>query len=180
MKKVLMATLTLLLVAGGAMANGPGGAGGRGGDGGPGGGGPLGGNVLVASDGTAFVTRTVTDSATNTSTTQLIAVRSTGTTAWTITLTNRRGLLLSGSNLLSVADSTGTDGVASSTITAISTATGATAWTLTRAGHITDLEPFSGGTYAIVVTPAATSGAAATRSLIAISGSGTVLWSASL
>jgi len=156
MKKAGIATLTLLLVAGAAMAQH---------------GGPGGGEVLVASNGTVFITSVVRDSATETATTQIVAVTTSGAKAWTATLANGGRLTLSGNNLLSVSDGT---------ITAINTATGATAWTLTQSGRVMELEPFSGGTYAIVVTPAATSGAAATRSLIAISSSGTVLWSVSL
>jgi hypothetical protein len=175
MKKVLMTTIALLMVTSLAMANGGGrGPGGPGGDFGFG----PGGELLVSSDGTVFLTRTVSDSATGAATTTITAVRSTRTTAWTATLPVRDGhLTLSGTNLLSVTSSMATDGTVSSTITAISTASGATAWTLTRAGRVTELEAFNGGTYAIVVTPAATTGAAATRSLIAISPTGTVLWS---
>ena len=175
MKKVLIATLTLLLVAGVAMAQRGPMHEGRG----PGGAAPGGGNLIVASNGTVFVTRVVTDSATNSASTQVVAITSSGSQAWTATLANRGHLTLSGNVLLSVSDAS-TGSALSSTITAINIATGATAWTLNQAGHVMDLEPFSGGTYAIVVTPAATSGAAATRSLIAISGSGTVLWSVSL
>jgi len=130
-------------------------------------GGPGGGHLIVASDGTVLVTRTVTDSATDTSTTTLTAITSSGTQAWSVTLTDRGQLTLSGSNILSIAE-----GV----ITARSLATGAVAWTLTVTGHVTDLEPFSGGTYAVVVAPPATEGGTATRTLIAISSSGAELW----
>ena len=73
-----------------------------------------------------------------------------------------------------------TDSVVTSTVTARSTATGAVAWTATVNGRITDLEPFSGGTYAIVVTPATTSGGTATRSVVAFSNSGVKLWTVAL
>jgi hypothetical protein len=177
MKRIAVLALSLLLTAGVASARG----GGNGGHGGPGDGpdgGP--GNALVASDGTIFVTRVVTDSATNTATTQIVAVSPAGATLWTQTLTNGRGhLVLSGSNLLSVSDSS-TDTATTSTITARSTATGAVAWTVTLNGHITDLEPFSGGTYVILVVPPATEGGTATRSLVAISNSGATLWTVAL
>jgi outer membrane protein assembly factor BamB len=173
MKKVQIASLVLLLVAGAAMAQ-------RGGhEGNRGGGGPEGGGLIVGSNGTVFVTSVVRDSATDTSSMRIVAITSAGSQAWTATLANRGHLTLSGNVLLSVSDSsTGT--AVSSTITAINTTTGATAWTLNQAGRVLDLEPFSGGTYATVVTPAAAAGAAATRSLVAISSSGTVLWSVSL
>jgi len=173
MKRIVILTLSLLLTAGIAEARGGGHPGGPGG-------GPDGGNAIVASDGTIFVMRVVTDSATDTSTAQIIAVSSSGATLWTQTISEGRGrLLLSGSNLLSVSGSS-TDSATSSTITARSTATGAVAWTATVSGRVTDLEPFSGGTYAIVVTPPATEGGTATRSLVAISSSGATLWTVAL
>lgn len=179
MKRILTATLVMLLTAGVALANGPGGRG-PGGPGGPNDGGmPGGGNAIVAADGTLFVTRRVVDTATNTSTTQLIAITTAGSTAWTVTLTDNGHFRLSGSNLLSVSSSA-TDTAVTSTVTARSTATGAVAWTATINGRVTDLEPFSGGTYAIVVTPAATTGGTATRSVVALSNSGTTLWTAAI
>ena len=177
MKRILIATLAMLLTAGAALANGGGGRG-PGGPGGPEGGGP-GGNAIVAADGTLFVTRRVVDTATNTSTTQLVAITTAGSTAWSVTLTDNGHLRLSGSNLLSVSSSS-TDTAVTSTVTARSTATGAVAWTATLNGRVTDLEPFSGGTYAIVVTPAATTGGTATRSVVALSNSGATLWTASI
>lgn len=173
MKKAFITTVGLLMLASAAFANG-----GHGGPGGPGdfGGAPEG-NLIVASDGTLFITRSVVDTGTNTATTTVTAIRSTGATAWTATLPNRVGhLVLSGSNLLSVTSSAASDGTVSSTITALSTASGAVAWTRTIAGRITDLTPFSGGTYAVVVTPATTTGGTATRQIVAIGNDGSVLW----
>lgn len=179
MKRIAVFTLALLLTAGIASAQRGGGRPGGGPGGGPDGG-PHGGNAIVASDGTIFVMRVVTDSATNDATTQIIAVSSSGATLWTQSISEGRGrLLLSGSNLLSVSDSS-TDTAVSSAITARSTATGAVAWTATINGRVTDLEPFSGGTYAIVVNPPATEGGTATRSLVAISNSGATLWTVAL
>lgn len=175
MKRVLIAFLAVMMIAGGAFARGGGpGGGGRGGDErGPGGG------LLVADNGTVFVTRTIFDDATDTSSTEVRAISTSGATLWTITLANRGHLTLSGNNLLTVSDaSSGT--TAASTITAINGATGANAWTLNVNGRVQSLEPFSGGTYAVVVVPAATEGGTATRSLIAISNSGTILWTVNL
>jgi hypothetical protein len=180
MKRVLVALLTLTMLAGAAYA-GPGGGGARGGHGPEGAGDDLrGGGVIVADNGTVFVTRLVTDSTAGTTSTQIVAINAAGTTVWSATLSDRRGhLVLSGSNLLSVTDSS-TDTAVSSTITAISTATGAQAWTVTLNGRIAELEPFSGGTYAIVIVPAATTGGTATRNLVAISNSGATLWTVAL
>jgi hypothetical protein len=178
MKRILIATLVMLLTAGVALA-GPGGGRGPGGPGGPGPDGPGGGNAIVLADGTLIVTRHVVDMATDTSTTQLIAITPAGTTAWSVTLTDGGHFTVSGSNLLSVSSSA-TDTAVTSTVTARFTATGGVAWTATINGRVTDLEPFSGGTYAIVVTPAAAAGGTPTRSVVALSSSGATLWTASL
>jgi hypothetical protein len=176
MKRVLILTFAMLMIAAAATANG--GHGGPGGDlgdfdrGGAG--------AVVGSDGTIYITRSVVDTGTNTVTTTVTAVRPTGTTAWTATITTRGRLILSGSNLLSLNETRATDGTITSTITAIATATGATAWTRTISGEAQELQPFSGGTYAIVVTPATTSGGTATRSLVAIGNDGSVLWTVNL
>lgn len=178
MKRALIAFLAVMMIAGGAFAQG--GGGGRGGHG-PGGddGGP-GANLIVTDNGTVFIVNTARDSATDTSTTTIKAISTSGATLWTATLSSGRGhLFLSGGNLLSVTDSSTTTAV-QSTITAIATATGATAWTLNVAGRVQGLEAFSGGTYAVVVVPPAAEGGAATRSLVAISNSGTILWSVAL
>jgi hypothetical protein len=173
MKKTLITTIAMLMLASLAFANG-------GGRGGPGGRGPAdfgGDNLLVAADGTVFLTRTVVDTSTRTATTTVTAIRPTGVTAWTATLANRdERLVLSGSNLLSVTSSAASDGTVSSTITALSTSSGAVAWTRTLSGRVTELEPFSGGTYAIVATQATTNGGTATRQLVAIGNDGSVLW----
>jgi hypothetical protein len=172
MKRLSVAVLALLMTASLAYANGGGGHRGA-----PGGDAPAGGNLIVAADGTVLVTRTVTDSATNTSTTTLTAFNTAGVQAWSVTLTDRGHFVLSGSNLLSVAEGA-TEGT--SVITARSLSTGAVAWTVNITGRVTDLETFNGGTYAVVVVPPATTGGTATRSLIAISNTGATLWTKAL
>lgn len=148
------------------------------------GGGPIGpgaafagpeGGLTVGSDGTVYLTSTTV--ANNVATTTIKAVRSTGTVAWTATITGRGHFTLSGSNLLTVSEPAPASGeTVTSTITAISTLSGATAWTRTITGRVGQLHPFSGGTYAEVIVPAATSGGTATRSLVAIGNDGAVLW----
>jgi outer membrane protein assembly factor BamB len=163
-----------------------GGGGGRG-PGGPGPGGPgfddrRPGGLIIATDGTVFV-RKATSSGTTT-TEQVQAISASGTTLWTATLpTGAERLTLSGNNLIAVSDTSTTSAnitTVTSTLTAINTATGAIAWTLTIDGRIDELRPFSGGTYAVVTTPATTSGGTATRTLKAISSSGAILWSIAL
>jgi outer membrane protein assembly factor BamB len=174
MKKLIIA-VTLCMVAAIAGANGPGDA--RGGPGGPGEG--RGGDLIVGTDGTVYIfTETVSGT---TITTTLKAVSSTGAVLWTATPATRARFILSGANLISVATTQATTTTAaSSTLTALSASTGTQAWTLTIDGIVTDLHPYSGGTYAIVVTPSATAGTAATRQLVAISNAGVVLWKTTL
>ena len=180
--RILIATLACLIVTTGAFAQrgpAPTNGGGHGPEMGMGMGehGPDSG-LIIASNGTVILSSGTYDSATNTSTTTLKAISSSGAVLWTQTYTNLRAQFqLSGSNLLSVTEVAATDGTVTSTITAISIATGTTAWTKTINGRVQDLKPFNGGTYAIVIVPAATTGGSATRTLVAISDSGATLWS---
>jgi hypothetical protein len=182
-KRALTAALALMMTAGLALANERGGPGGAGGPGG----GPRGeegphGNLTVGSDGTVYIVRAAATSTAATQVFEVVAIRSTGTTAFTTTLpSGAHGVELSGANLLAVTDTTVT-GAATPTekITAISTSAGATAWTLNIDGRVASLEPFSSGTYVIIFKPAATSSGTATRTLEAVSSSGAVLWSVTL
>lgn len=180
MKRILIATLAFSMIAAMGLAQhmGPGGMGpgnGPGFDfGGPGG------NFVVDTNGAVYVTDTVIDTGTRTATTTVKAISSSGSQLWSATVSNARGPRLSGPNLLFIGQSTGSDGSVSGVLTAISSSSGAVAWTQTVSGHITDLEPFNGGTYAIVVKPASTTGSSASRSLVALSNSGAILWTISL
>lgn len=156
MKKIAVVVFALLMTA--AIASAQHGGGPRPG---PGGEGPEG-HAIVGSDGTIFLVDDGT----------ITAVRSTGVVAWTKTLTTEGRLVLSSSNLIQVSASRATDGTITSTLTAISTASGATAWTKTFTGRV-DLEPFSGGTYAIVSTSTA-------RSLVGIGNDGSTLFTLAL
>jgi len=173
MKRFFIATIAVTMLASIANAN-QGGGPGRGGEG------YDDSAAIVASNGTVFVTSSVIDTSTQTSTTTIKAINSSGSMIWTATLSNSRRLELSGSNLISTNQTTASDGTVSTTLTAISTSSGSMAWTRTLSGRVTFLEPFSAGTYAIVVVPATTSGGSATRSLVAIGNDGTVLWTVSL
>jgi hypothetical protein len=155
----------------------PTGTAGPGHDGGPAGGG----GVLVAADGTACIVSEVS-TGTNTYAQQIEAITTSGNVAWKVTLDSGHGRLeLAGSNLIAVSHTEATSTTAaSSTITAYSTATGAKAWSLTLAGNVGDIHPFSGGIYAVQVIPPATTGGTATRNLVAISNSGAVLWKVSV
>lgn len=182
MKKAAASLFALMMMATMAMAEGRGGQGGGAGRGPAGIDGPRdgGGNVQVAADGTVYITRTVLDNTAGTITTQVTAVRSTGTVAFNVSLAGHRHLFLSGSNLISVSETSATGGAVSTTLSGISSSTGAATWTRTLAGRVHSLEAFSGGTYAIVAAPAATAGGSATRSLVAIGNDGSVLWTVAL
>jgi hypothetical protein len=170
MKRSLIA-VAMMLVATFAFANGgghgPGGGDNRRDDGG-------GANLLVAADGTAFLIQRVTDA----TTTRVVAISPSGATSWTATLPANSGhgdLVLSGTNLIAISTPRPADGTAAtaSTLTAISTASGAIAWTLTLPGVAQDVRPFSGGTYVIVTSTT-------TRSLVAVSNSGAILFTTPL
>ncbi|HKO01914.1 MAG TPA: hypothetical protein VJ032_09495 [Thermoanaerobaculia bacterium] len=176
MKKTVIAVL-LCMVAAIAGANGPGaghgGPGEMGGDHGPGG------ELIVGTDGTVYIFSETVSGTTISS--QVEAISSTGAVLWKATPSTRGHFVLSGTNLISVATTQATTTTAaSSTLTALSASSGTQAWTLTIDGIVTDLHPYSGGTYAIVVTPATTTGGTATRQLVAISNAGVVLWKTTL
>jgi len=175
MKKTFALTFVLfLLLASMASAQHRGGPGGGPGDPGPGG------HAIVGSDGTIYLETVTVDTTARTSSTKLTAVRPTGTIAWTATVANAHGFELSGSNLITATRSEAADGTVSTTLTAISTSSGAVAWTRTLTGNAGELQPFANGTYVFVVVPPATSGGTATRSLVAIGNDGSVLWTLSL
>jgi hypothetical protein len=178
MKKPVFAVLTILMMAAFASANEHGGGAPDHGMG-PGGPGPEGAHAIVGSDGTIYLPTATTTG--GTTTVSVKAIRSSGATAWTATLpAGARRLELSDGNLLTETVATASDGTVTTTLTAISTATGATAWTKAITGHVGDLVPFNGGTYVFVIVPPATSGGSATRSIIAIDNSGNTLWTVNL
>jgi hypothetical protein len=172
MKKTGIAVLALLMAATFAVANehggGPGGPGGRGVEGD--------GHLSVAADGTVIVTRAAASSTTATPVAEVIAIRN-GAIAWSSTLPSpRSNVEISGSQVIEVTDTTATGASTPTTgLTALNVSTGAQAWTLSITGRVQDLTPFSGGTYAVVIIPATTTGGTATRNLVAISSTGAVL-----
>ena len=177
MKRIPIAFLALMLVAGVASAHNGGAA--DHGPGGPGDGGLDGGRAIVGSDGTIYVMKAATDAA-GAKVAQIVAIRSTGTTAWTVTLaTERFDAELSGSNLIVETEST-TNSVTTTTLTAYSTASGTAVWTKALDGRASRIEPFSGGTYVIVVKAATTTGGTATRTLVSLGNDGSTLWSVAL
>jgi hypothetical protein len=177
MKKTGIAVLALLMAATFAIADDHGGPVGPGGPGpdGPGGG------LSVAADGTVIITRAAASSTRTTPVAEIVAVRN-GAIAWTSTLPSpRTDIELSDSQVIEVFDGTAKGATTpTTTLTALSVSSGTQAWTLNITGRVNDLTPFNGGTYAVVIVPAATSGGTATRSIVAISSSGTVLWTVAI
>jgi len=171
MKKTGIAVLTLLMIATFAVANDHGGPGG-----GPGGRGIEGdGHLSVAADGTVIVKRAAASSTTATPVAEVIAIRN-GAIAWSATLPSpRTEVELSGAQVIEVTDTTVSGASTPTTgLTALNVSNGAQAWTLSITGRVEDLTPFSGGTYAVVIIPATTTGGTATRNLVAISSTGVV------
>lgn len=172
MKRLLTLTFALSMIAAVAAADNGHGSGGF--NFGPGGG------VIVDANGTIYVSDSVIDRATRSSTTTIKAISSSGSVLWTATVSNAHGPRLSGPNLLFTDTTKASDGTVSTVLTAISTSSGSVAWTQTFNGAVTELDPFSAGTYIVVVTPAATTGGTASRSLMAIDNNGKTLWTVSL
>ena len=177
MKKIPFVFLALMMVAAIASAQHGGGPGPEHGPGGPGEyGGP--GGAQLGSDGSIYLAK-VTETSNDVYTTTITAVRPSGTVGWTATVNARAHVTVSDGNVIAESSVRNSDGTITTTLNAFSASTGAAAWTVTLNGHA-QLIPFSGGTYAIVVVPPATSGGTATRSLIAISNSGSTLFTLAL
>jgi outer membrane protein assembly factor BamB len=176
MKKISIAVLALLMAATFAVADDHGHPGGPGGGPGPGRGFEGDAHLNVAADGTVIVTRAAASSTTANPVSEVVAIRN-GAIAWSATLPSpHAGVEISGSQVIEVIDSTATGATTpTTTLTALSISNGAQAWTLNITGRVANLTPFSGGTYAVVIVPATTTGGTATRNLVAISSSGTVL-----
>jgi hypothetical protein len=176
MKKTGIAVLALLMIATFAVANDHGGPGGAGPSGGPAERGIEGDSHLtVAADGTVIVRRAAASSTAANPVAEVIAIRN-GAIAWSATLSSlRTDIVLSGSQVIEVTDTTAS-GVSTPTtgLTALNVSNGAQAWTLSITGRVEDLTPYSGGTDAVVIIPATTTGGTATRNLVAISSTGVV------
>jgi len=172
MKKTGILVLALLMTATLAVADQHGGPE----QGGPGRGPEDGGHLSVAADGTVIVTRAAASSTSTNRVSEVVAIRN-GAIVWTATLPSpRTEVEISGSQVIEVIDSTASGATTpSTTLTALAVSNGAQVWTLNINGRVTDLTPFSGGTYAVVIIPATTTGGTATRNLVAISSSGTIL-----
>jgi hypothetical protein len=176
MKKTITAVLALMMAATIAVANDHGGPpAGPGGPAGPGRGVEGDGHLSVAADGTVVVVRAAASSTTANPVAEVIAIRG-GAIAWSATLPSPHSdVEISGSQVIEVTDTTASGASSpTTTLTALALSNGAQAWTLNITGRVADLNPYNGGTYAVVIVPAATTGGTPTRNLVAISSTGTV------
>jgi len=175
MKKTGIAVLALLMIATFAVANEHGGGPGPAAGVGHGPEGEGGGYLDVAADGSVIVRRAAASSTETNRVAEVVAIRN-GAVAWTATLPSpRTETEISGTQVIEVNEPTPAAGATpTTTLTALSIANGAQAWTLNITGRVNSLTPFNGGTYAVVIIPAATSGGTATRNLVAISSSGVI------
>lgn len=148
---------------------------------------------LVGSDGTAYALRVATSRAGAPAAFEVVAVRPSGAIGWTAAVASGiPSIDLSGSDLLVTTRTIGTPSAAASTLTALSTASGAARWTVKLDGIALAVEPFSGGTYVTVMKPSqagssggmqgnhgqATGGGA--RTLVAVGTDGKILWTLAL
>jgi hypothetical protein len=175
MKKTITVALALMMAATIAVANDRGGPPAGPGGPGPGRGVEGDGHLSVATDGTVVVVRAAASSTTGNPVAEVIAIRG-GAIAWSATLSSPRSdVEISGSQVIEVTDTTASGASSpTTTLTALALSNGAQAWTLNITGRVADLIPYSGGTYAVVIVPAATTGGTPTRNLVAISSTGTV------
>lgn len=152
--------------------------------------------LVVGSDDTAYVIHG--DDATTPAKFAVAAVRPSGAVAWTVPVgPAATSIHLSGALLLVATHPVGFSwqqppAEPGSEIRALSTASGIEQWAVQLDGFVFDIEPFSGGTYALVAKPGtAPSGGpgngpstpscpCGTLQLVAIGNDGSILWSQTL
>lgn len=151
--------------------------------------------LTVGADGVVYTLRGVTTT-TGVPRVEVVAIRPTGTTAWTATVDGRMTRLELSGNLVLVASGNGGMGMdrgngstdEKSRLVALSAASGAVQWQVEIDGVAMAIEPFAGGVYALVVKWEGTTsggtgmhrGAIGTktvkRSLAAFDTAGKLLW----
>ena len=155
--------------------------------------------LIVGSDGTVYTVRISNPTTTQAATFEVVAVRPSGAIGWTASVNAGMTFIeLSGNNLLVTSSPHGFDmgygqtpTTTSSTLVALSTASGSVQWTLQLDGFAFDVEPFAGGTYVTVAEPAQSNNSGGmhggtgsvsygTRTLVAVGNDGKVLWSVPL
>ncbi|MEO8034913.1 MAG: hypothetical protein ABI837_10830 [Acidobacteriota bacterium] len=161
-------------------------------------GGGMGHSLIVGADGVAYALRTAATT-NSTSAVEVVAIRPSGTIAWTASLDGRMTRLEASGNLLLVSsgdgdlgmDGSGEAGDEKSRLVALSSASGSVQWQVELDGLAASIEPFSGGVYVQVVRHDGASpgngmhnGSNGTivmkRAVMAIDNAGKVLWTLDL
>lgn len=159
----------------------------------------MGQSLVVGTDGVLFTLRTSETSTTQVPAVDVVAIRPTGTQAWSTKVEGRMTRLELAGALVLVAtgggdmgmDGSFDDETDASRLVALSAASGAVQWSLALNGHVASLEPFSGGVYALLMRHDGTNsgnsmhnGSNGTtlmkRSIAAIDNAGKVLWTIDL
>lgn len=158
-------------------------------------GGGMGRSLIVGSDGVVYTLRTSTTTTSQLSSVEVVAIRPSGTTAWTARFDGVMNRLQLSGNLLLVSSgdmNMGMNGgnrnaVDSSSLVALSAASGSVQWQADLDGFVAAIEPFSGGVYALIVRQNGTNGGngmhngsnrttSMTRLVVAFDNAGKVLW----
>ena len=159
----------------------------------------MGQSLIVGSDGVLYTLRTSETTTTQVPAVDVVAIRPTGTQAWSTKVDGRMTRLELAGTLVLVATGSGDMGMDgsfddetdASRLVALSAASGAVQWNLALDGHVASLEPFSGGVYALLMRHDGTNsgngmhnGSNGTtlmkRSVAAIDNAGKVLWTIDL
>lgn len=158
-------------------------------------GGAMGQALTVGSDGVVYTLRTTGATGSSVPAVQVIAIRPSGTVAWSasvdggmtrVKLSGNVLLIANGGEDMGMNNRTATANDDKSQLVALSTASGSVQWTLDVDGFVSSLEPLSGGTYVIVVKGDFANGGMAgnvgstngmTRTLSAVGPDGKILWS---
>lgn len=163
-------------------------------------GGGMGRSLTVGADGVVYTLRAPVTTTTETPSVDVVAIRPTGTTAWTTKIEGRMTRLELSGNLVLVATGAGDMGMNgwnenggndASRLIALSAASGSIQWQIDLDGFVSAIEPFSGGIYALTVQHdginagngmrnGSNGPASMKRSVAAIDNAGKVLWSIDL
>lgn len=145
-------------------------------------------SLVVGTDGVLYVVRNGL-SPTSTPAGEVVAIRPSGTVAWTAKLASavHRVEFAGSSVLVATGPAMGgmgrwpVGGTLTSSVVALSAASGAVVWQTALDGVVTGIEPFANGTYVLIHVPNVSSTTMSVkRSVAAIDSTGKVLWKVDL
>lgn len=145
-------------------------------------------SLVVGTDGVLYVVRNVL-SATSTPAGEVVAIRPSGTVAWTAKLQGvvHRLEFAGSSVLVATGPAMGgmgrwpAGGVLTSSVVALSAASGSVVWQTALDGVVTAIEPFANGTYVLIHVPNMSSTTMSVRRTVAaIDSAGKVMWKVDL